>query len=251
MKKINSYNLIHIGLLIRYLQSLDDNDLVKTVLRHINVLQDDLDNSKLEVSLSGLMSIPAIQEIWDEIKQMNPDGRISADLASRFKSEIRKFEHIVFSESLIKMIYTIPQRRFNGNYLADHPDKLLKKEIFNKITATAKFDFSASCRCILYGEGTAAAFHILRATEDTLRQYYLKYIKQNRLKILLWGPMTDQLRNKKSNKPDQLILNSLDLVRKSYRNPTQHPDSIYDIDSAQDLFGVCVDLINKMVNVLD
>ena len=67
----------------------------------------------------------------------------------------------------------------------------------------------------------------------------------------MWGPMTSELRAKKSNKPSDTILNSLDLVRTSYRNPTQHPESKYDIESAQDLFGVCIDLINKMAIELE
>jgi len=38
----------------------------------------------------------------------------------------------------------------------------------------------------------------------------------------------------------------LDHIRRSFRNPTQHPDKIYDIQEAQDLFGLCVDAVNRM-----
>ena len=62
----------------------------------------------------------------------------------------------------------------------------------------------------------------------------------------MWGPMTDELRAKKTNKPDETTLSALDVVRISYRNPTQHPQVKYDIESAQDLLGVCIDLLNKM-----
>ena len=66
----------------------------------------------------------------------------------------------------------------------------------------------------------------------------------------MWGPMTNELRAKKSKKPPDVVLNSLDLVRTSYRNPTQHPDATYDIQSAQDLMGVCIDLVNRMTSEL-
>jgi hypothetical protein len=66
----------------------------------------------------------------------------------------------------------------------------------------------------------------------------------------MWGPMSAQLRALTSNKPSETILNTLDLVRVSYRNPTQHPEAKYDIESAQDLLGVCIDLINKMASEL-
>jgi hypothetical protein len=63
----------------------------------------------------------------------------------------------------------------------------------------------------------------------------------------VWGSMTSALERKKVRKPSKTILESLDLIRSSYRNPTQHPRIKYDINQAQDLFGLCVDIINKLV----
>ena len=58
--------------------------------------------------------------------------------------------------------------------------------------------------------------------------------------------MVDQLRAKARNNPLVTLLNSLDLSRTAYRNPTQHPEVTCEIDSAQELFGVCLDAIVKM-----
>jgi hypothetical protein len=44
------------------------------------------------------------------------------------------------------------------------------------------------------------------------------------------------------------LLNNLDNIREHYRNPTQHPDKVYDINEVQDLFGLCIDAINRMVS---
>ena len=55
----------------------------------------------------------------------------------------------------------------------------------------------------------------------------------------MWPPMTVELRNKRSPKPGEDTLAALDIVRVSYRNPTQHSEAKFDIDSAQDLFGIC------------
>lgn len=62
----------------------------------------------------------------------------------------------------------------------------------------------------------------------------------------MWAAMVDQLKAKTRNKPPLTLLNSLDLIRAAYRNPTQHPEATYEIDSTQDLFGVCLDVIGKM-----
>lgn len=124
--------------------------------------------------------------------------------------------------------------------------KLFKDKVFTKLSDLTRYDIGSSCRCLLFGEGTACAFHILRATEGVLKQYYFRHKKTKRLVNPMWGPMTAELRAKKTNKVPDVVLKSLDLVRSSYRNPTQHPDATYDIESAQDLMGVCIDLINKM-----
>jgi len=60
--------------------------------------------------------------------------------------------------------------------------------------------------------------------------------------------MTNELRAKKTNKPPKVLLDSLDMVRNSYRNPTQHPEAKYDINEAQDLFGICLDSMSKMAS---
>lgn len=175
---------------------------------------------------------------------------LKKEIGETIKKEVHDaivtIEKIVFSEACITEYYVIPERRFNGDYLLSKPMNLLKKGVFEKLSEMAIFDFTASCKCLLYGEGTACAFHILRATEETLKHYYYLYKKTNRLKKPMWGPMTNELRSKKGIKPDNIILDTLDLVRNSYRNPTQHPVVRYDIDEAQDLFGICIDLINKM-----
>jgi hypothetical protein len=46
------------------------------------------------------------------------------------------------------------------------------------------------------------------------------------------------------------VNNHLDNIRVSFRNPTQHPEAIYDIHEVQDLWSICVDVINRMVKIL-
>ena len=212
-------------------------------------LQGSLEKSGFEVSLNGFHNFLA--DIKIKLQGINKDELIGGSIKEEIIANTIILEDIIFSEASIKNVYVVPQRRFNGEYLSTKPMELLNKGIFERLPEMAIYDFASSCRCLLYGEGTASAFHMLRATEEVLKHFYLKYKKTKRLKKPMWGPMTSELRAKKSNKPSDTILNSLDLVRTSYRNPTQHPESKYDIESAQDLFGVCIDLINKMAIELE
>jgi hypothetical protein len=97
---------------------------------------------------------------------------------------------------------------------------------------------------------TAAAFHILRATEDVLRHYYTRMVRNNRIAGLMWGPIVANLRTRHLTKRHETLNNHLDNIRVSFRNPTQHPESMYDIHEVQDLWGVCIDVVNRMVRIL-
>jgi hypothetical protein len=61
--------------------------------------------------------------------------------------------------------------------------------------------------------------------------------------------MVEHLRKRRATLTRPL-LDNLDNIRHSFRNPTQHPDKIYDIQEVQDLFGLCIDAVNRMVKIL-
>jgi len=60
--------------------------------------------------------------------------------------------------------------------------------------------------------------------------------------------MLRQLVERKKKKLPDTLLESLDYIRKSYRNPTNHPEAVYSLDQAEDLLGLCIDVTNKMDN---
>ncbi|MES2780123.1 MAG: hypothetical protein V4651_09540 [Bacteroidota bacterium] len=239
MNTQTSYSFIFVGLLVRYLSNLKyDNK--KKITVAFKEIKDALTKIDFKVSLGFLEHLVDRynNEVVDESEDLPP--------STVFMMEVKSFESTIFAEGKTKLVHTMPSRRYNTEYLIQTPQLLLKKGAFENLSDIAKSDFTAACRCILYGEATAAAFHILRATEDTLKQFYKFHKKTKRLAKPMWGPMTTELRAKRTKKVSESVLSALDIVRINYRNPTQHPEATYDIESAQDLFGVCVDLINKM-----
>lgn len=62
--------------------------------------------------------------------------------------------------------------------------------------------------------------------------------------------MLNELKNKSTwKKPNKIIIDHLENIKNSFRNPTNHADNsiTYDIDWAQDLLIICVEVINKMM----
>lgn len=245
----SSYIYIQIGLCIRLLRNVNTTTYAEVAWKTLDTLKKNLQSGNFDVSLAAMRSI-TFGKMEKALRDLGENDKVSEQLVGDIQSEFTTIENIVFAEALTKRIYVLPNRRFNTDALLNEPSKLLKDGAFGKLEEIARIDFSSSCRCILFGEATAAAFHILRATESVLRSYYCHHRRQNRLAKPMWGPMVDQLRAKTRNRPPEALLTSLDLIRTAYRNPTQHPEAIYEIDSAQDLFGVCLDVIGKMTEEL-
>ena len=250
MKGKSCYGHIQIGLCLRLLVHASQNDSKEYIKTHLDILKKALDNATFEVSLAYTTSQEYLN-LEKSIDNLESDSTtIGSTIATKLSEVFRSLEKVVFAEAVTKKIYVIPQRRFNSTYLLTQPEKLLKNGIFEKLSDLAQSDIRSAGRCLLFGESTASAFHIIRATEAVLKSYYYHHRKTKRLDKPMWGPMLNQLRAKKIKKPPVVLLNSLELIRDAYRNPTQHPNAIYEIDSAQDLFGLCLDAIGKMADEL-
>ncbi|MDC9521147.1 hypothetical protein [Pseudoalteromonas sp. R86517] len=250
MQDRSSYDYILIGIIIRAMQARDHT--FEFVSRGIKDLERILTEVNLEVSIAMTQSasfLDLIEHIYERENE-TPNEKIDTDTIEKIINEFSGLEKVVFAESSTKKTYTIPSRRYNTEFLLNKPDKLFKNGHFEKLSELAKQDISSSSRCILFGEATASAFHILRATEDVLKNYYFYHRRQKRLPKPMWANMLEQLKAKKNNKPPKNLLDSLDMIRANYRNPTQHPEATYNIDTAQDLFGVCLDVIGKMAEEL-
>lgn len=245
MHSINCYEYISVGLDLRILRYVKSSALKKSVKNTITQLAEGLKEINFSVSLAYLdsTSYSRMMKLFEDLQDTD---QIGDDLKGKVKLFSERLEPVVFAEACTKTIYVLPERRFNTDILLNKPDNLLANGIYERLDDIARIDISSSCKCILFGEATAAAFHILRATESVLKRYYFIHRQRKRLEKPMWGPMIEQLRAKTRNKPPSVLLDSLDVIRLNYRNPTQHPQAIYTIDSAQDLLGVCLDVIGKM-----
>ena len=64
------------------------------------------------------------------------------------------------------------------------------------------------------------------------------------------GAIVQDLRNKNKTKIHTTLNNHLDNIRLSFRNPTQHPEAVYDIHEVQDLLAFCIDANNRMFKLI-
>ena len=87
---------------------------------------------------------------------------------------------------------------------------LFAPNVLNSLPPIAQFDFGEAGKCIAFERPTAAAFHILRATEGVLRFYYIRMIRHGRISTLMWGPVVADLRLHNLTRHYEALNNHLD-----------------------------------------
>ena len=242
MEKYSGYSLIEIGLWVRCLQAAKTLTL-EDVRSGINIILSAFNKFQLNVSKSGSTEL---KTFMDNLSSIDNKEILGSDRAKELSRLMQTVESIIFAEAEIKYYYVITDKRYNTNYLMDQPEKLFRDGVFKRLPQLSQYDFIEGFKCMTFEIPTAAAFHILRATEGVLKDCYFSNVKQNRVKKPMWGNMLKQLKERKRNRLPGALLGCLDNIRESYRNPTNHPEAVYNIDEAEDLLGLCIDVTNKM-----
>ena len=244
MIKLDSYNYIVIGLHIRYLRHSPSGEPLSTIKESINELERLLSASNFTVSING----------YNQLRDFGNNLQLVRLINTTEQATLNKImgvvEQIIRAEAISHQIYILEPKRFNLTYLINEPSKIFSAGVYEKLPNIGRYDFEEGFKCIAFARPTAAAFHILRGTEDVLKNLlYFKKIIRGREKKPMWGNMVEGLRKKKKSNIDPVLLDTLDYIRKNYRNPTDHPEEIYDLDKVQDLLGVCLEVVNKIAKL--
>ena len=247
MLPVSIWSYIWVGTCMRYLQDVKAGRKIHGegfVLENIESFFNEL--SKLGLLVTERAS-HKLKEIKKNFEAKNEDSSLSMQESQELSKTMGEIRLTFEAETQGIFAYYVTEKHFDVKKLLENVNSLFKPNVFGACPETAQYDFKEAGLCIAFERSTAAAFHILRATEDVLRLYYKKYIRPVK-KDVTWGQILNELKNKlKGKKPDSVLLNNLDNIRNSFRNPTQHPDKIYDIHEAQDLFSLCIDAVNRMI----
>jgi hypothetical protein len=247
MKSISIWDYIQVGTCLRFLQ---DAKVGQSIHAKSFVLQN-INNFLSEIAELGLYVTQrasyTLEEMKEEFEGKPKDSKLTGEEAQKLSKIMREIRLTFSAEAKGIFAYYVTDKRFDTKKLLEKIDLLFNPGIYNTCPETARNDFKEAGLCIAFELPTAAAFHILRGTEDVLRIFHKKYIRPAK-KGLSWGQILHELKNKNKGKlPDVILLNNLDNIRNSFRNPTQHPEKVYDINEFQDLFSLCIDVVNRMV----
>ncbi|MCB9840899.1 MAG: hypothetical protein H6809_04515 [Phycisphaeraceae bacterium] len=246
--------LVVLGNNLRYVREVDEERIRigdRYFFSSIDEILKYLTNEKCEVSLSWYA-----REAHDLVEGMRSKAAAagesthaavaSSDVTTLVRTMIQ-FESVVFSElSTRRVAYPTP-RRYELSLLLDDPSTLFAGSAFESLPSIAQSDIRSGCRAIAFDLPTAAAFHLLRAVERGLQWMHEAYFPRGDRDKRAWGPLLQDLQHKKrAPRPDEVLLEHLDHLRKRFRNPTDHPEKIYHIGEAQDVLNLCIDALNRI-----
>ena len=141
-------------------------------------------------------------------------------------------------------IYAVPD-------LVDNAENVIPAGLRNKLSTVALEEINQSGRCLAFGIGTASGFHILRATEAVMHQYYVRACNQGTECKPLdnWGAYIAQFRQ--ATDPDtKRIGEMLQQVKDHDRNLIMHPEISLNEEEAHTLFEVAKGAIMAMAEKL-
>ncbi|WP_460274232.1 hypothetical protein [Celeribacter sp. ULVN23_4] len=200
--------------------------------------------NQMKVSINASWKMREYVEQLTEIFSSD-DNQISADQANDLCRLMNDLRFVIDSEAQEVTAFFPKEKRYNADYLFNNIGAVVGETIFASLPPNAQMDVECAGKSILLEQPTAAAFHIMRACECTLKQLYLSVVKKGRKDPAMWNNMVQHLVERKAL--DDAQKGTLDIFRKGFRNPTAHPDTFYTSDQAQDLLATTAQLLNQLV----
>jgi len=181
-------------------------------------------------------------EKWSEI---NP---FADQLFGNVQNRARDFETIVLAELQTLATYHVTQKgAYSTPDIIERAEITLPESIRAKITDKVIDEIRQSGRCLAFDNPTASGFHIIRAVEGVMHQYYLAICKPTPAPAHLdnWGAYIAELR--KSNDPSvKETIAILQQIKDNDRNLIMHPERVLSVDDAFTLFEIAKGAIMAM-----
>ncbi len=215
------------------------------VIQNIDICLRALDRFQLKVTKRASWRI---QDINARFKKLPKDTELSEEDCDKLQKELEGVKVTLMAETQGHIAYVATDKRHSAEKLGDEIWTLFADGAKTCLPSVAAFDIEEAGKCILFERSTAAAFHLMRSVEASLKAYHALQGCTSKGPAT-WGSMLSDLRAKDAKKNPEL-LDHLDSIRRNFRNPTQHPEKIYDIQEVQDLLGICIDVTNRICREL-
>jgi hypothetical protein len=248
-EELDLRDFVLFGATMQYLRYVDAGSPVHEelmILHGLNKLMEYMEKLRLRVSAKS-SSYAGLKKFTEILSATDQSYCLTADDANKIKKFMESLQDTIYAELHVKHVHYITEKRIDVEKLSAVKE-LINPLMYDLLPDVCQYDFAEAGKCIIYERATAAAFHTLRGTEGTLYWFYTGVTGCFRT-TEMWHDIVSLLRTADPAPPPEL-LDHLDTIRENYRNPTQHPEKMYDLEEAQDLFNECIALLNQMMKFL-
>jgi len=171
---------------------------------------------------------------------------IQAWLLSNLVQAATDFETVLANELPGLATYFVSQKGiYSTDDLISNADQHFAGETLKEIPQTAREDICAGGRCLAFELATASAFHMWRALETVMGQYFLALTGKTFADAKIQRNWFEYIKALEKAGAEQKITEFLEHIRKEYRNPISHPTDTLELDEAQNLFGAALSAIGQ------
>lgn len=205
---------------------------------------------------AGGQLLLAIEEVDKWYRNTQPDKFFAADPSAdlTFKKLIdvaKVFETVLIPELQTLATYYARQKGiYSTPDLIDNAEKVLPITVLERISTGVIEEIRQSGRCLAFDNATSSGFHIMRATEAVMHEYYLHVCKPRPKpagRLENWGAYLTEF--KKTNKAEvKEVVAILQQIKDRHRNLIMHPEIVLTPDEAFMLFEIAQGAIIAMAN---
>lgn len=168
-------------------------------------------------------------------------------------NKAKEFETVLCADLQTLATYHVTQKGiYSTPDLIDRAENTLPAPVLEKIGKEVVEEIRQSGRCLGFDCATASAFHIMRATEAVMHEYYIsvcrpKHKTQKRLDS--WGAYIAKLKDSDdTNVPEVVAM--IQQIKDRHRNLIMHPEVVLSPDEAFTLFEIAQAAIIAMADKL-
>lgn len=262
MEQVSIYKFYKFGELMKELMNINPEIKSLELYNKLANYYDHLDELKLETTKSA-SRLARVDLAYKSLKKIteskeNCDSIVNKTLFEEILKGLNSIKITLEAEIFNKYAYVLTQKRYSNELLINDIFSLFEKtEDFQSVVPDIiKFHIVECGLCIAFDRSTAAAFHIFRATEEFIRFakcefLELEYETETKTNFFDLIKGIEQVFIDNDLKKREELINILHMIRKNYRNESQHSDRIFTLNESLDLLNLCVSAINLIFSHLD
>lgn len=256
MEKTSIYKFYRLGQILNQFSTDEKPNNIDLYNRITNFL-DFVSELNLQVTNSAITlgDLKKYHKILDAEIKSKPKEKTSSEIVKNVSFEVKKLITTFEAEILNINSFILDEKKFKLDYLIDSPTYLFKNEDVLLIAPyNVQYNVFESAKCLAFDTYSASAFHMLLATEEYVRFFndkFIEYSHDNEIEPTFFNLINETDSILKDLNYNSELISLLHIIRKYYRNQSQHSNRKFTEIEASDLFNICIKVMNEMYTVLE